>query len=278
MKKYNQAPLPFQGQKRRFIKKVKEVLQDCPSDAVYVDLFGGSGLLAHNVKYLYPEAHVIYNDFDDYSRRLKEIDNTNKLIEDIRKITEPLERNKKIPETCREAILKRVKKEEETNGYVDYITLSASLLFSMNYANNYDELSKETFYNSVRKSNYDGDGYLKGVEIVSVDYRVLFEEYKDFDDVVFLVDPPYLSTETKTYKGVDRWGIKDYLDVLNVLNGTKYIYFTSNKSEIVELCEWFETRSFTGNPFKYATTATVNQLVNYSSSYTDIMLYKVDFK
>lgn len=228
------------------------------------------------MKYIHPDARVIYNDFDDYSKRLRHVDDTNKLIEDIREITKDLERNKRIPEPYRETILRRVKMEEDTKGYVDYITLSASILFSMNYANNYEELSKETLYNSVRKSNYNAEDYLQGVEVVSVDYRVLFDQYKHLDDVIFLVDPPYLSTETKTYKGVNTWGITDYLDVLNVLDSTKYIYFTSNKSEIVELCEWMETRTYVGNPFKYASTATVNQSVNYSSSYTDIMLYKVN--
>ena len=50
MKKYTQAPLPFQGQKRRFLKPFKTALESFPADAVYVDLFGGSGLLSHTVK------------------------------------------------------------------------------------------------------------------------------------------------------------------------------------------------------------------------------------
>lgn len=62
--KYNyvQAPLPFQGQKRRFLKPFKEALNEFPADAVYIDLFGGSGLLSHTVKDYYPDAKVIYND------------------------------------------------------------------------------------------------------------------------------------------------------------------------------------------------------------------------
>ena len=54
MKIYNQAPLPFQGQKRRFVKPFKEALKSFPNDAVYIDLFGGSGLLSHTVKSVYP--------------------------------------------------------------------------------------------------------------------------------------------------------------------------------------------------------------------------------
>lgn len=66
MKTFNQAPLPFQGQKRRFIKDFKEALKEFPEDAIYVDLFGGSGLLSHAVKSVYPNAQVLWNDFDDW--------------------------------------------------------------------------------------------------------------------------------------------------------------------------------------------------------------------
>lgn len=46
-KEHLSAPLPFVGQKRMFAAKFKEVLKQYPDDAVFVDLFGGSGLLSH---------------------------------------------------------------------------------------------------------------------------------------------------------------------------------------------------------------------------------------
>lgn len=49
-KQYNSAPLPFQGQKRKFVKEFAKVLQQYPDDAVFIDLFGGSGLLSHITK------------------------------------------------------------------------------------------------------------------------------------------------------------------------------------------------------------------------------------
>ena len=39
------APLPFVGQKRMFAKEFIKVLDQFPDDTVFVDLFGGSGLL-----------------------------------------------------------------------------------------------------------------------------------------------------------------------------------------------------------------------------------------
>ena len=44
------APLPFVGQKRMFAKEFIKVLEQFPEDTVFVDLFGGSGLLSHIAK------------------------------------------------------------------------------------------------------------------------------------------------------------------------------------------------------------------------------------
>ncbi len=275
-KVFTQAPLPFMGQKRRFLKQVKSVLDGCPDNATYVDLFGGSGLLSHTIKQHYPNAIVVYNDYDNYRLRLQNVDNTNQLIRDIRTILVNCPKDKRISEPEKILILKRVQKEEQTTGYVDYITLSSSILFSMKYVQSFKELEKETLYNCVRMSDYTADGYLNGLTIESSDYKVLFEKYKASKNVVFLVDPPYLSTEVGTYKNY--WKLKDYLDVLDVLNGTNYVYFTSNKSQIVELCEWMQNKPALYNPFAGSTTSTVNNHMNYNSSYTDIMLHKVNYE
>jgi hypothetical protein len=276
IKKFTQAPLPFMGQKRRFLNQVKEVLSSCPSDATYVDLFGGSGLLSHTIKQHYPNAKVVYNDYDNYRLRLHNVTNTNKLISDIRAIVADCPKDKRITGPERGLVIKRVLQEEQTTGYVDYITLSSNVLFSMKYVQSYTELEKETLYNSIRTSDYNTENYLDGVIVESLDYKELFSKYKNHTNVVFLVDPPYLSTEVGTYKNY--WKLKDYLDVLDVLNGTNYIYFTSNKSHIIELCEWMANKPALYNPFAGSTTSTVNNQMNYNSSYTDIMLHKVNYE
>ena len=277
MKNYTQSPLPFQGQKRKFLSHVKQVLANSSDDATYVDLFGGSGILSHTVKQLKPSAKVIYNDYDNFSKRLASVAQTNVLLDKIRLITKDLIKDKLITDSYKNRILEIVKQEEFEVGYVDYITLSSSLLFSAKYVTNYEELSKQTFYNNVRQSNYVSDDYLQGVDIVHKDYRELFEQYKELNNVVFLVDPPYLSTDTTTYGSDSYWKLKDYLNVLDVLIGTNYLYFTSNKSQIVELCQWMETRTLDDvNPFKNSTTVCINTTLNKTAKYTDMMLYKLD--
>ena len=278
MKNYTQSPLPFQGQKRKFLSHVKEVLVNSSDNATYVDLFGGSGILSHTVKQLKPNAKVVYNDYDFFSKRLAAVTQTNVLLDKIRAITKELPKDKLIHELYKLKLLELIKDEECRLGYVDYITLSSSLLFSAKYVTNYNDLTKQTFYNNVRQSNYVTDDYLAGVEIVHQDYKELFDQYKDLDNVVFLVDPPYLSTDTSTYTSDKFWKLKDYLTVLDVLVGTKYLYFTSNKSQIVELCQWMEDRTSIAevNPFSGSTTVCINTTLNHTAKYTDMMLYKLN--
>lgn len=272
-RQYLSAPLPFQGQKRMFAKEFIKVLKHYQDDAVFVDLFGGSDLLSHITKCQKPDATVVYNDFDNYRRRLENIPRTNALLDKIREVVASVPRRKILPEKTKEAILLLIEQEEKERGYVDYITLSTSLLFSMKYATNLDGLRKETFYNTVRKCNYDLClDYLDGLEVVSCDYRELFSRYKDVPNVVFLIDPPYLSTEVGTY--TMNWELSDYLDVLQTLVGTNYIYFTSNKSSIIELCDWMGRNNTIGNPFTGSKKVEFNARMNYNSSYTDIMLFK----
>lgn len=272
-KQYLSAPLPFVGQKRMFAREFIQVLKRYPDDAVFVDLFGGSGLLSHITKYQKPGATVVYNDFDNYRQRLENIPRTNVLLDKIRAVVASVPRRKFLPKKTKETILRLIEQEEHRYGYVDYITLSSSLLFSMKYATNLEELRKETFYNTVRKCDYNPClDYLDGLEIVSCDYKELFNKYKDMPDVVFLIDPPYLSTEAGAY--TMNWGLSDYLDVLQTLVGTNYIYFTSNKSSIIELCDWIGKNNALGNPFIGSEKVEFNAHMNYNSSYTDIMLYK----
>ena len=272
---YLSAPLPFVGQKRMFAQKFKEVLKEYPDNSVFVDLFGGSGLLSHITKREKPNATVIYNDYDNYRMRLNNINRTNALLSDLRKLTIDCPRQKLIPEPIRGLILERLR-QEETTGFVDYITISSSLLFSMKYCMNLKDLRRESFYNNIRKQDYPlCTDYLNGLEIVSCDYKELVKKYKNLPNVVFLVDPPYLSTEVGTYRM--NWRLSDYLDVLSILVDKSFIYFTSNKSSILELCCWMGNHPNIGNPFNNAKKEEFNARMNYNSTYTDVMLYKKEF-
>lgn len=272
-KLYLSAPLPFVGQKRMFAKEFIKVLEQYPEDAVFVDLFGGSGLLSHITKCQKPNATVVYNDFDDYRHRLANIPRTNLLLADLRTIVGDMPKHCCIKGEQRDNIFARLEQEEREYGYIDFITISSALMFSMKYKLSIPEMKKEALYNNIRKADYPlSMDYLEGLDIVSADYKEVYERYKNIPNVVFLVDPPYLSTEVGTYKMY--WKMSDYLDVLTVLRDKDFIYFTSDKSSIIELCEWIGANKTIGNPFEDCKKVEFNAHMNYNAKYTDIMLYK----
>ena len=270
-KVYSSAPLPFQGQKRLFIKDFKEVLKRFDNITTVVDLFGGSGLLSHVTKRERPDLRVVYNDYDYFCNRLANVATTNEILTQIRPILSVVAPNKKVSAELRAQILAIIA-EYDNDGYVAHITLSSSLVFSGKWAKSFSELAKETMYNVIKRSDYDVTGYLDGLEIVHCDYKELFEQFRDDKDTLFLIDPPYLSTDTCSYEGY--WRLSDYLDILKLLVGIKYIYFTSNKSQIVELCEWIDANAYIGNPFKEAEMRARQAMLNYNASFTDIMMVK----
>lgn len=269
-KVYNSAPLPFMGQKRRFAAQFREALREFPTATTFVDLFGGSGLLSHITKRERPDARVIYNDFDDYHLRIENVEQTNAILAEIREILVGVPRMAKVPEEMKARIIALLEEHEQT-GYVDYITISSSLLFSANYADDLEILQKSTLYNKIKQTTYSCGNYLDGLEIVKHDYRELFSLYKNVPGVVFVVDPPYLSTDTGVYKCY--WRLRDYLDVLRVIDGQSYIYFTSDKSQIIELLDWMQSNTIHGNPFEGATRKEF-AVKSFAIKYTDIMLYR----
>jgi site-specific DNA-adenine methylase len=277
MKMYTSAPLPFQGQKRYHVKEFAKVIEAL-KPAVVIDLFGGSGLLSHVAKRTYPKARVIYNDYDNYCERLAHANGTNKQLAYFRELLKEHPRGDRITGSLRETVLQHLAKENKRD-YVDWITLSASLRFSMRYANNYKEFTTDTLYNRMRRDDYIISGYLDGLEVVKCDYSELCARYRNTPRALFIADPPYLSTNTSTYNSENYWKLKDYLNVLSALDGLNFVYFTSDKSQIIELCEWLEGNAGkVRNIFKGASIKTVHSSVNYHAKYTDIMLYKAHLK
>lgn len=271
-RRYKQSPLPFQGQKRNFVTDFQREIAQLPDETIFVDLFGGSGLLSRAAKDAKPNSRVIYNDFDDYRLRLQNIPKTNALLAELREVLADVPKEKIIPADKRREVLDVVARHHE-NGFMDFITLSSSLLFSMNYALSLAELETVTLYNNVKQRDYEtADNYLKGLEIRKNDYRELFDEFKDNKNVFFICDPPYLSTDAKCYETY--WKLRDYLAVLNCLRDTKFAFFTSDKSTLIELLDWLEENVSYNNPFAETKRVEVNASVNRSSRYIDIMILK----
>ena len=271
MKKYTRAPLPFQGQKRNFIRDFAKVVSLYHADTTFVDLFGGSGLLSHTAKYARPTARVIYNDFDNYAARLAAIPETNRLRTEINDILKDCQPNRRIPEEQRSQILEIIKRKEDAGNFVDYKTLSRLILFSARFSTDYEDLLKQAFYCKSKSLPLSAEGYLEGVERVSEDYKTLAAKFADDKTAVFICDPPYLSTDCKSYESY--WKLTDYLDVVSLFENRHFIYFTSNKSQILELFGAME-KFGAQNPFsKCEKVARKTVLAAGGREYEDQMFY-----
>lgn len=181
--------------------------------------------------------------------------------------------SKRIIDPQRSQIFKVIRDAENRGEYIDYISISNSILFSGKYATNYQQLEVQTLYNRIRSVDFNADNYLDNIDIVHCDYRQLVAQYRGQEGVCFITDPPYLSTQTTPYKGY--WRLSNYLDVLTAIKGSNYIYFTSTKSNLIELCDWLEKEgSDVLNPLHGAQRTDKWENLNYWANYNEVMLYK----
>lgn len=232
---YNSAPLPFQGQKRNFIKHFRELIKDefrAHQNGIFIDAFGGSGLLSHNIKQIYPSARVIYNDYDGYCERLAHIEETNGILRAINPYYEKYGKDRSISREDRASIMQILDDFKNKGFYIDWLTFSSVLLYGGSYAHNEVEFKKEKrFFLRAKGSvpQYSAKGYLEGVEIVRKDAMELIKEF-DGQEVVLVLDPPYLQTDKAGYKCF--WGLRDFLKLIRLVR-EPFIFFSSEKSDIL---------------------------------------------
>ena len=271
---YKCAPLPFMGQKRYFLRDFTEVLERVEGEIdTVVDLFGGSGLLSHTAKRVLPGCRVVYNDFDRYVDRLAAVEQTNEILTAIKELLNGVAANTRLTDRQRAEVLATVQEYERRDGYIDIMTVGRNVLFSGKWVTSLDDLRKHTMYNRVRPGAYECDGYLNGLEVAHMDYRDLFEQERGNSRALFVLDPPYLTTECGMYENY--WKLTDYLDVLRLLKGTKYVYFTSDKSQIVELCQWLAGEYQEAAPMYGATVRMRTNTLNYQAKFNDMMITRL---
>ncbi|EOX1265165.1 DNA adenine methylase, partial [Campylobacter upsaliensis] len=238
-KEYKAPPLAFNGNKRKMLKLFREALEDMKcyvnKDTIFYDVFGGSGLLAHETKRQFQNNEVIWNDFDNFQGRLDMLDKTEalrlKIINILKK--ESTGRDKPFSKEIRAEVESLLKEE----GNFDYIQLSSWLRFTGSYAKSCEDFFRtKEFYN---KFNYgkvlDKKDYLKGVIRVQKDYRKLIKEAKERGNFFFILDPPYIQTDKAHYEGF--FGMKEFLElIINVK--MPFIFFSSAKSEILNFIDF----------------------------------------
>ena len=274
---YTQVPLPFTGQKRRFLNHFKTLLkQQIPNDGdgwTIVDAFGGSGLLAHTAKQVLPKARVIYNDFDGYAERLQNINDTNKLRTIIADLLAHYPRNQKLPETLKKAVQATL---QTFGGYIDLDCMASWILFSGRQTTDlHDLIYNHTYFNSVRLSDYpSADDYLDGVEVVSKSYHELLPEFQDNSKALLVLDPPYVSTAQGAYRKAGYFGMVEFLRLMRLVR-PPFVFFSSTRSELLDYLDLIVNEKAEGwqNLQDYQKIS-VHITMNKTAHYEDNMIYK----
>lgn len=271
---FKQAPLPFIGQKRNFIKAFCEVLNDniqgLGEDWTIVDVFGGSGLLSHHAKRLKPHAKVIYNDFDNYAQRLKHIDDTNRLRRQLAEVLKGIPIKNKIDPKTHFLVIETIK---NFDGFIDIDCLVAWLLFSGGQSVNLNQILKRTpLYNKVKTIDYpDTKEYLKGVEVVSKSFDELLPEYVNNEKTLLILDPPYLFSEQRIYRKAKDFGLVSFIKLMELIR-PPFIMFSNNRSEILDYFD-YQVKQNNERFLNYQHTA-YSITLNRQKNYKDNLIYK----
>lgn len=265
-----QPPLPFQGNKRDYIKTIIPLLLDLEQrgiitkDTIFVDVFGGSGLISHNIKLFFRNNRVVWNDFDNYQQRLDNIEATNDLVSRIYAYNPNVKSNvfTKINKDDREKILELIKTEVETQPFVDFLTISSRLVFQAKKIANLDELSKSDFYiKDIKFKPYKKDGYLEGVERISLDFVEVLNKFKK-ENTFLILDPPYLFTNQDAY--FKEWSAKDFLKLISMLK-PPFMLFSNCKSQILDFLECF-------SGFDNIKIHSIKRQLTINAGYTDYII------
>lgn len=275
-RRYTQAPLPFIGQKRRFLAHFIDILHQLPDKGkgyTIVDVFGGSGLLAHTAKRILPKSTVIYNDFDGYAHRLECIDDTNRLRRLLFDILHDKPRSIVIDQATHAQIATLLK---NFNGFVDVQSIAGWLLFSGAQASNLDDLLSQRLYNRIKKHDYpSAKGYLDNLIITHDSFEITCTKHQDNPKALLVLDPPYVCTAQNAYANAGYFGMTKFLTLMHYVR-PPYVFFSSTRSELLDYMDYaktYEPKNFAR--FGGYRHIAIQAILNKTAKYEDNILYKL---
>lgn len=84
--------------------------------------------------------------------------------------------------------------------YKDWITLGAKLCFSGAFISTKVDFFKNNYYYKKLGQILDPSDSLRGLDLVKMDWKDLYNQYKNNNNVIFIFDPPHDNTINKTYR------------------------------------------------------------------------------
>lgn len=244
--------MPYRGSKWKFRNQIYDGLKDIKfenENLKIFDLFGGSGSLSLIFKTLYPKAQIVLNDYDVIIEKDgeniidKSLTLTNEVLNKIRTTLTPEDFNK-------EKIINSDKIHTIINEYKEQldkdIIATQAIASNINFNGRY-ELNAATYWNRIKKTNYEMYYHnFEGIKIIHDDFEKVLkdESEKEEKDItkLFLLDPPYLYTDTTGYN-TKYWKLSKYLFMLVYIfkhPDYKFILFEGKKSCLDDIFSFFE--------------------------------------
>lgn len=255
VKIYHKPPLPFNGNKSKWIAGLIELaekgLLKFPDGTIILDLFGGSGVLSQCFAKLFPKCKIIYNDFDHYTELLTS--SSTKKINDLKWALrnalkgKGYKKNDKLSDgdavKVRTIIKKfyppligdpKAKRSKEMKEYISpKMEKIKNIICSQVCFSGRNNLEGDLYYKLTNDYPVVPDYLPKNVTIVHEDYKTLYKRYEKHNNIFIVLDPPYLSTMKAFYSNY--WGINETINILDICVNKPSILFESDKSEILGL-------------------------------------------
>lgn len=267
------APLPVASPDPALLSKMGEVLTGLPEDTIFVDLFGGSGLLACICKDLYPQATVVFNDTSNYLERVENITDTEALRLELISTCQWGAYNELL---SLEPLEKAISARLADGTYIDWTTLSSWLCGSyLDFATTLTELCSRPLHNYIPSTPYSAEGLaayrdgLDGLDITSWDFREVLDTAQYMPEAMLFVAPP------ERYKGKP-FSHKDYTDLLLGLRGNRFLLFSRRREHYAGVVEDTLVACGFENPLTGAAMETCREKDESGmETCSEIMYYKI---
>ncbi len=228
----------FYGSKTHLLNDIYKVISNVKDKITcFVDVFGGSGVVALNLPWKFNV--IVYNDLDDY------LYSTFKVIQDDekrKKLLEKLEmafRHRKVFEEYKEQYWESVENDEITKAFITIYL--AQISFNGGFESYKTAIkTNRDFLNQAITPIKNFGKMLRNWIIENLDFREVIKKY-DSKTTFFYLDPPYL-TAGVNYK-FGNWGIDDFKEMKELLDECKGFWLL-NESEV----DFDETIKIFGEP------------------------------
>lgn len=237
---YVRSPLNHLGNKYRIINRLNDVFDIFDEQYVFVDVFGGSGVVGVNSKF----DSIIYNEYDEYLFEINKVlffNDPSEILKKLNRIIRRYDLNSEV-EDYKENKDNYLRLRNNFNRATDFdvFKLITLVLFGFNSQIRFNSKGEfniplgKSGLNLTRSNNllkFNKSAMSKHIEMYNLDFEVFVRKIiKKFDNkkILFYFDPPYLISNATYNSNWDRNSEERLINVLKLLNSEGYPFVLSN--------------------------------------------------